>query len=495
MKTIAEEKSTMIIKKISFNFYRMNYCKILMLILLDSIGISALTQVQFQRYYAPLGFNFYYGHSVIQDVDSGYFSVGTLGHEPDNYDKLLLMKTDKNGDLLWVKTYDSMCAARMQRTSDNAVIICGNSTKYWYPPNACLMKVSLSGDSLWKKRYILNSYTSLNSVTQTFDSGFVSVGYYVTGFIAQASISDALIIKTNSLGDTLWTRRYGWPNSFNDARYVVESANHEIVFCGTSSRYDYSAGIDSLAVMFFRLDSAGNILTKRLYSFYEKIDAFCMTKTPGGGYLISGSNNSQAYFIKTNSYGDTIWTKHVSYEDYELNARSIIQAVDSGYMWCGDGAKPLSWWNSVVILGKLSETGSSEWEKSYNVGDSQRGFNVNLTQDSGFIIVGDSARLAIYLIKTDEGGVITNIVDKQNSDVKAKPYPNPAHNYIEGTSDKAIESLVLYTLTGIPVIRQDRLIKKSKSFRFPILNIAPGMYLFKITFTDGSSKTFPIIHN
>ena len=78
---------------------------------------------------------------------------------------------------------------------------------------------------------ILNSQFSFAQITfeKTYDAGTAystqqtsDGGYIVTGFISTMSGSDFYVLKTDSIGDVLWTRNLG-PNSwYYDAGYSVQ---------------------------------------------------------------------------------------------------------------------------------------------------------------------------------------------------------------------------------------------------------------------------------
>ena len=468
----------------------MKYCDHIIFIFLISFSLSASSQVTFQRKYAPLGQNRYYGNSVLQGADSGFLVAGNLGFTQSYEEKLLLMKTDKYGNFNWIKTYDSMHSERMQKTFDNAVIVCGYQIIKAWPPVACLYKLSITGDSIWKKRYDQNTLSGLMGVTQTYDSGFVAVGSIVTAY----NMADALLLKTNSFGDTLWTKRFGLQGRYNQGQYVLETSNHDIVFCGISGTF-VSGFVDSLAVFFIKTDATGTLLSQKNYIFYKYIDANCITLTKDGGFLISGNNNYYAYFIRTNSNGDTLWTKQFLDNDYWTNARSVIQAKDSGFIWCGEGQIGVAWWDSFVMLGKLSESGVPIWTKTYELHDSQAGREVRSTLDQGEIIIGDSNVDSVYMIKTDGEGTITNSENINITKSRTKIFPNPFQDYIEINSDKTIQSVVLYTSLGIPIYKQNVTNSTNEMLKVSLKSLDDGVYFLNLSFTDGTIKVVPLIHN
>lgn len=75
----------------------------------------------------------------------------------------------------------------------------GNSDVY-------LIKTNADGDTLWTRTFGGTSYDAGYSVQQTTDSGYILTGY-TSSF--GAGWEDMYLIKTNSNGDTLWTKTFG----------------------------------------------------------------------------------------------------------------------------------------------------------------------------------------------------------------------------------------------------------------------------------------------
>jgi len=63
--------------------------------------------------------------------------------------------------------------------------------------------------------------------------------------------------------------------------------------------------------------------------------------TSDGGYIVAGStfstlfHLSNAYLLKTNSSGDTLWTRTFGGSQYNLQGRSVQQTSDGGYIIAG----------------------------------------------------------------------------------------------------------------------------------------------------------------
>ena len=70
--------------------------------------------------------------------------------------------------------------------------------------------------SIFQKSFGGANDDAANSIQQTAEGGFILTGY-TSSF--GAGLNDVYLIKTNSSGDTLWTKTYG--GTSNDYGYAV----------------------------------------------------------------------------------------------------------------------------------------------------------------------------------------------------------------------------------------------------------------------------------
>ena len=159
-------------------------------------------------------------------------------------------------------------------------------------------------------------------------------------------------------------------------------------------------------------------------------------QTSDGGYIVAGVTASfgsglQAYLIKTNASGDTLWTKTYGGTDYE-DGSSVQQTTDGGYIIAG---RTDSFGNGAqVYLVKTNASGDTLWTRNYGgSGADWNGFSVQQTSDGGYIIPGFTESFGngyqVYLIKTDSLG--SSGVEEENKGFEGsrvqgfKVKPNP----------------------------------------------------------------------
>lgn len=134
----------------------------------------------------------YGASSGIQLVDGGY--ALTINHESGAN----LIRTDELGNIIWNKFYScgGYCSlSSVQQTPDNGLIALGSSAPdFSSPQDLLLMKTNINGDSLWLQKFGGNSQDQGREVKLTSDGGYVLVG---------RSDEEGYLVKTNGNGEVL----------------------------------------------------------------------------------------------------------------------------------------------------------------------------------------------------------------------------------------------------------------------------------------------------
>lgn len=168
-----------------------------------------------------------------------------------------------------------------------------------------------------------------------------------------------------------------------------------------------------IALIFAELANA-QITFQKLYHGIGDYYGTYLLQTNDSGYVMAGavSNGTVSphdfYLIKTNVFGDTLWTKTYGgvADDF---CYSIEQtAVDSGYLLVGY-TESFGTGSKDVYLIKTDFNGNALWSKTYGGTGDDVGYCVRETSDSGFIIVGYTKSFGsgledIYVIRTNNVG-------------------------------------------------------------------------------------------
>lgn len=289
-------------------------------------------------------------------TDQGYILCGTTGYGSDNSD-IYVVKTDSNGILDWEKTYGGEASERggcIRPTADGGYIVCGTTSSYRAgDSDIYLLKISSTGERDWEKTYGGSGRDWSQAVQITSDDGIIIGGN--TASYGQGK-QDVYLIKTDHDGNKEWEKTYGGPEN-------------EFIF-----------GTEGL----IQAEDGGFV--------------FC---TYGQSF---GEGMTDCYVVKTDSSGDIEWEKTFGGAQDD-GALSVLQMQDSGYLICGY-TKSTGAGDRDVYLVKIDQNGNKEWEKTFGGPGFDCGIAIQMTNDGGLIICGETASYGsgerdVYLIKTD----------------------------------------------------------------------------------------------
>jgi hypothetical protein len=258
------------------------------------------------------------------------FLITTLSaQEPDT----LFYRTDMEGRCI------------LETTDSNYIAVCCTEG------DIRIFKVSKTGDSLWSKVYGGPDYEDVESVRQTADKGFIIIG---TTSSYGAGQEDVWLIKTDSKGDTIWTRTFGGDsNDIGENIQVTDDGGFIII--GTTASY----GLGGNDIWLIKTDSIGTIQWSKTFGDESDDEGFGVLQTNDTGYILGGNSSSLGgvWLIKTNSEGDTSWTKTFNLPGISEEQGECIIEATNGFLICGN-----DWDNGFLI--KTDNYGDTLWSKT-----------------------------------------------------------------------------------------------------------------------------------
>ncbi len=356
---------------------------------------------------------------VQQTTDGGYIVVGGTDSFGAGGRDVYLIKTDSLGDTLWSRTYggsDTDYGFSVQQTADGGYIVAGRTESFGAGDlDVYLIKTDSLGDTMWTHVYGGGSIDWARSVQQTTDGGYIVAGW--TGFGAGGF--DVFVIKTNFGGDVVWSRTYGGSN-YEVAHSVQQTTDGGYIVAGYTS--SFGVGLDSPDierriwepedVYLIKTNSTGDTVWSRTYGGSREDRGYSVQQTTDGGYIVTGSTYSfgagdlDVYLIKTNSLGDTLWSRTYGAGAYEAGY-SVRQTTDGGYIVAGFTSS-FGAYQSDVYLIKTNTTGDTLWSRIFGTDGSDYAFSVRQTPDKGYIVAAgthiEGSNYDIILTKLDSLG-------------------------------------------------------------------------------------------
>ena len=381
------------------------------IILLVSIALAATAPAQPQppdtvwtKTYG--GYDTDKGRCVQQTMDGGYIISGTTrSYGVGSYD-VYLIRTDQNGDSIWTRTYGGSGwdeGRSIQQTSDGGYIITGCNGEFGLNKDVYLIRTDRNGDSLWTRTYGGIEDESSFCVQITSDGGFIICGNTES---FGAGLYDAFLLKTDSLGNADWFRTYGG-SGVDYGHFVEQTTDGGYILTGASSYY-----IGGYDVYLVRTDSLGNMLWQRTFGGSYNDMGRCVRQTTDGGFIVAGttSNNyspadsMDVYLIKTNANGDSLWTRTYGGVCHD-EGYSVDLTSDGGYIVSGFYEPPPGGLHDLYLI-KTDSSGNEIWSSIFGGTRGETGWCVRQTSDGSFIIGGTTASYGaggvdVWLVKLE----------------------------------------------------------------------------------------------
>ena len=189
---------------------------------------------------------------------------------------------------------------------------------------------NLSAQTVFQKTFYNNYNHFVNGVISDFSGNFLIFG----STMDNASSWSIFLIKTNSSGQLIWSKRYAAGTYFS-AESMVQTADSGFLITGA-----YLAANNDNYIHLTKIDASANWQWTKTYleSGYSSGLISKISKDPEGNYMLCGnySNSISGYgfFIKVDSIGDTIFTR--KYINPPIGMKDIIPTSDSSYFITGN---------------------------------------------------------------------------------------------------------------------------------------------------------------
>jgi hypothetical protein len=246
--------------------------------------------------------------SVVQTSDGGYVIAGYTSSFGQGGDDVYLVKTNASGNVMWDWAYGGSgydIGASVIQSSDGGFAIVGYTNSSFSSGggyDVYLVKTNSTGNFMWSKTYGYSGTDIGFSVIQTSDGGFAIAGY--TSSFGNGGY-DFYLVKTDVSGTMIWAWAYG--GTGNDiGEWVVQTSDAGYAIVGHTA--SFGAGGDDVYLV--KTNSTGNFMWDRSYGYAGTDIGSSVVQTSDGGYAIAGNTNSfgsggyDIYFIKTDLNGN-----------------------------------------------------------------------------------------------------------------------------------------------------------------------------------------------
>jgi len=418
--------------------------------------------------------------SIIQTRDGGYAISTSTDSLLGDFD-MCILKIDSFGNVQWCKLYGLGVSldfpSKLIQDPNGAFLLTGGGiNNLTTARSAIIVKTDSSGNLLWDKIVDGPGSAYLSHASFTNDGGIIVTGTYSTSIV-----SGLWMMKLDSSGQTSWSHCYG--NTFygtvsfqtNDGGYITSGSGH-------------SPGIPE-GYMLLKSDSNGNVQWCKVYS--DAISVPDLIINADGDYVMAGTHqngindSANVYLIKTNTLGDTVWTRFYEIDTVTYrgeSGNSILQTPDGGYLVGGQAVEYQSSYTDIYLL-KTDANGNAGCNLVHHpitIESIVPSIDTSVMIRNGIIIASIIPASAVSQI-TDTTLCLHDWINEYENIFSLDVYPNPATDQIMiNTSAFSEPELMLEVkdVLGRNIIRRK---VYQGNLQLDVSNISRGIYLIGLT--------------
>jgi len=458
--------------------------------MLFSVYAFAQPNIEWRNTYGGAGHE--YGTSICTTPDHEYAITGITSTFGAGSGDVFLLKTSSSGEILWFLTYGGagrdfgQCVRNLE---NGGFIIAGYTESFGMGNNdVYIIRTDNVGDTLWTRSFGGPGWDIGCSVVPTEDGGFMIVG---TTLSFGSGGADIYIIRTDANGDSLWSSTYGFTGY--EKGYSICNTNDG---CFAISGYTNSYGSGSADVLLMKIDANGSLLWVKNFGGNDFEEGICTRQLSDAGFIICGRTGSfgaggdDVFVIRTDENGDSLWAN--TYGGF-LNDEgfSLVETNDGGFIITGR-TESSAIGDYDVLLMKIDSAGNELWNRSIGGMELDWGIGIEITSDSSYIITGATESFGnggydMFMLEfsEDQESLITSSRTTESFDLSFDISPNPFNqstviSYILPKAGPI--GLSVYNVTGREEVKLVNGYQSSGNHEviFQAKYLASGVYFLKL---------------
>lgn len=288
------------------------------------------------------------------------------------------------------------------QTRDHGFLIAGYSESFGDDNDldVYLLRTDVDGQVIWMKVVDEGWVEHAFDLIHAPDGGYVVVGDIVPD---AATLPDMYMLKIDERGDVLWSRQFGGPGA-EQAFAVTATPDGGYLLAGRTNSF----GSGQYDVYVVKTDAEGNFEWDQVYGGVDDEVANDVILHNGGYALAcvryeSGNPSPDAWLLLLDGDGALVQDYVIGTPAEREEALGLAPTPDGGLILTGLWGN-----NSDAFLLKTDAAGNEEWMETYGAGLAEIGRAVQTLPDGGFVVTGtaevDAFDADIYLFRTDATG-------------------------------------------------------------------------------------------
>jgi hypothetical protein len=250
--------------------------------------------------------------------------------------------------------------------------------------NFKITKVNADFDTIWENNDLDTANSFINKIQSTYDGGFIGSG----------SSPEGNLFKMNNLGDTVWTNQcqvfsFGPFGGYNIID-IIQTLDSGFAFVAVYGHMSYYSMVVKTNQFGDTIWTKTNIIPEP-NSWDNQVKT--INESNNGDLLLSGevnvnfpTNSNYSYLYKLNSNGDSIWAK--TFNDFEFNSVAIDD--NDNIIIAGNGKNNTNTYESMIM--KANSLGDTLWSKTTQA----KSINCVQLADGGYVFGGSKESTMFY---------------------------------------------------------------------------------------------------
>uniref|UniRef100_A0A7V5Y0R1 Bulb-type lectin domain-containing protein n=1 Tax=candidate division WOR-3 bacterium TaxID=2052148 RepID=A0A7V5Y0R1_UNCW3 len=356
------------------------------------------------------------GRKIIPTFDSSYLIVGSTASFGQGLFDIFLIKINEEGETLWTRTYgggENDYGYDIIATPDSHYLVVGSTSSFGQGGgDVYLLKIDGNGQIIWQRTYGGIYSDGGLAITFTYDSCYVISGY--TKSFSNNLDSDLYLLKVNQNGELLWERGYGLRGfGLDEFGYCVRQTKDSGFIIVGYGRFPNGHGVDDIWLL--KTDSEGETLFTKIFGGELCDYGYFLIPNENNEILLigyAGSFNYDVYLIKTDSLGNALWQRNYGGSGYDIGYAGIL--ADNNYLIVGSTESFGQGQNDVYLV-VIDNDGNLIFSNTFGGRNVDKGYSITKVRDGNFLIVGYTLSFGqgsadVYLIKFSYPGTIKELV-------------------------------------------------------------------------------------